>query len=237
MIPHNKVIVTTRPAIKSRSTREPFGTRILNIPLTEIVPLEQDWNAVREFNPDILVFTSTVAGNIFMEASPLNQSANPKVVAIGMKTAEVLKKRFSDVCVPEDQSSSGIIDYFRSTDFGSRRIALFTSARSNRLVNNFLKENGYNFMQVDLYDARPSPGKEIIECLFRDEVLGIILTSSQEAEIFASIAGTYRNRKPLFAIGKTTADTMRRLGLDVSEPLGKSDLGGLAEEIFSKFQK
>ena len=230
-----RIIITTRPSWKFKPIRVPEGFRIINIPLTEIAPISVDWNHIRAFAPQVLIFTSTVGARIFIESENEFVSDKIEVIAIGSATASELSSRFSNITVPASRNSDGIVDLLSSGNYNERKIAVFSSAKSNRIIQNYLSKNNYTYIQCDLYDALPVSSSKITEYLPRNDVAAVIITSSQEAEVFMDIAGPQAALKPLYAIGETTASTMNRIGIPPSEPLGKSDLESLVKEICRKF--
>ena len=230
----DQIIVTTRPSGKFKPIKVPEGFRIINTPLTEITPVSVDWGLVRDFEPQVLIFTSTVGARIFIDSKNGIVKDKVDVIAIGSATARELSSRFSNITIPARRNSDGIVDLLKSGDYSGRKIAVFTSAKSNRIIQNFLSENNYRYIQCDLYDANPVSRSNLTEYLSRKDVAAVIITSSQEAELFKKIAGPQATLKPLYAIGETTASTMEKIGIRPSEPLGKSDLESLVMEICKK---
>lgn len=231
----SRIILTTRPLEKFYPVNAPEGFSIVNIPLTEIRELPVDWDHIWASAPQVLVFTSTVGARIFLDHEGGNSLKDPEVIAIGNATAQELSRRFHGIAVPSRQSSDGIVELLRTEKYSGKTVALFSSAKSNRIIQNYLSANGFQYIQCDLYDAVPVRKNELNDYLSRNDVVCVIITSSHEARLFREIAGSRATLKPLFAIGETTARTMRDLGISPSEPVGNSDLSSLVQEVCRKF--
>lgn len=60
---------------------------------------------------------------------------------------------------------------------------------------------------------------------------GVLVTSSFEAQALSECMRECGATPMVFAIGPPTAATLRSMGIEPSEPIGKSDIGGLIKEI------
>lgn len=218
-------VVTTRPEEKN-SPVSCGGLDVINYPVTELVRLPVDWDAIRNFHPDVLIFTSEYSASI---ACPLvKKFSNAEIISIGNATAKALLKCGIRSQVPEVRASAGVVSLIKQRSWGGKRFALFSSAKSNMIIRDFLISGGYDFRFFPIYDAIAKDLSGLPGLLAREGCLGIVFTSSQEAEIVLGnsyIAKLLKTRGlKTYAIGTVTARTMEAFGFTATEPRGNSDL-------------
>lgn len=238
----SKFIITTRPEQKGNSVVSSRCFDIMNIPVTSLkVNTKLNFSEIREFDPDIAIFTSTFGSRIFLELDGSTLKDNVKIIAIGSKTAEVLSERYKDVIVPGEQTSTGVVSTLKEIMRVGEKIALFVSSKSNGLIDRYLKSIGAKHHTYELYLAEIVHKNNLTERILDRECFGIVVTSSYEARaIFSEILNANQRREAIsgchiFAIGKTTAETLLELDIPVSEPIGQSNIKKLIEEIDKSF--
>lgn len=234
----SRFIVTTRPLGKEYGEITSNCFKILNLPVTKL-SVNSDFtpSELMEYEPDIAIFTSTFGAQLILESPEIILKPGTQIIAIGSKTSEILSNRYSEVIVPQEQTSKGVITVLRKSLRGKERVALFVSSRTNGLIDRYLSETGIDHLTIELYDAEILPGKDFVKHLTSENCFGLIVTSSFEARvIFNGLLKeedkrTVLSRCHIFAVGKTTADALSKLGITVSHPVGNSDIGKLVAEI------
>ncbi len=231
-------IITTRPEGKPVDNIVGVCFEIINIPVTKIVPKREiETGRIEEFGPTVGVFTSSRGAEIFLSLFPENHLPGMKAVAIGEKTAEVLSDKYDAVLVPEEKTSIGVNILLDDIITEKDRIALFSSAKSNGIILKHLQEKKWPHLLVELYDAEPIDIEPLLREFSKSDCFGILVTSSMEADAIFNerngkclpVQGLFG--KHIFAIGKTTAETLHSIGVPVSSPIGASRIEGLLKDI------
>ena len=228
------VIVTTRPEAKNIPMVLPPGMTQINIPLTRIVPLEVDSGDIENFSPDLFIFTSSTGVQYFLSMAISAKYRRSECIAIGEATASALAEFSNNIMVPDRRDSSGVNEVISRNSFRNRRIALISSRQSNNVIRDFLSANSFNFRSYQIYDAVPLYDQRLKEFASDPNVLGIMITSSQEARIMAEILHPSEVTAPLYAVGNVTYHTMKKLGFSVEDEVGNSHIQELAERIIRK---
>ncbi len=231
-------IIVTRPEEKSPVAYSGKCFETLNIPVTRLVRNRNvDTAKITAFMPTICVFTSSRGAEIFLELFTSGTISEAKAVAIGDKTSSTLSAMYHGVLVPEEKTSRGVNYLLNNIVKEGDRIVLFSSAKTNRVILRHLEERKWTHMSVELYDAETLDIDPVSQELAKSNCFGILVTSSMEATaIFGqrnskSLTESDVAGKRVFAIGETTANALRELGIKVSEPVGKSDIKALLIEI------
>ncbi len=229
-------LVTTRPAEKYRTIAGGKCFDVRNIPLTRIVYNQDPVNLkikIEAYEPSLVIVTSSIGANVFLGAGIVGDFT---IICIGRKTAEPFSALKRKVLVPGEENSTGIVDLVSHYPRDRTRIALCRSKKHSSELDEFLSSNGYNYRCFDLYDIEELRSSTLVSDFMNENCRGIILTSSMEAGVFASIArdvadtSAFRNRK-IFCIGRPTMETAASLGLHC-EPLNtESDFDAIVKEI------
>lgn len=231
MTDHDSILITTRPEAKNFPLKMLPGFSHLNIPLTEIIELKFDSRNFEEFSPDLLIFTSSIGVNLFLDKEISGKYSGVECICIGKATADALSGFTGRVSVPDKMDSSGVIGLLSGGSYKTRRIALLSSRKSNNFIRNFMARNSYNFRVYNLYDALPLKNESILPYASSKDVCAIILTSSQEARVLAEMVDPATCVAKLYAIGNTTYREMLKLGFTVNIRVGNSQIQELANEI------
>lgn len=220
-----RFIVTTRPADKDEPLDCP-GLDVENFPVTELVPLPVDWDSLISFHPQVLIFTSSYSAKIACHM--LQKFPDAEKVSIGRATAEAILECGAQSYVPSIMTSEGVVALISEKAWHGKRIAIFSSAKSNMIIRNFLASGGYDFRFYALYDSVEKDLSGLPQLLTRPGCVGIIFTSSQEASIVlqqSSVSNFIKSHGvKTYAIGPVTAMTMKKLGFPPADPQGNSDL-------------
>ncbi len=211
-----KFLVTTRPAEKYNEIKG-LCFDVINIPVTRIIDFEPP---EIDFKPDVVILTSQHGAELFFK----NYNINAVYMAIGKKTGDEIKRHGINPLIPDDNSSYGLIRIL--DNYKDKRIAMFRSKKSNEILRNFLIKNNFDFREFFLYDIVPV-NNNICNYINDERCIGVVITSSMEAEIISSMCHEIKNA---FAIGKVTEKTLKSRNINVIKT-GNSDFNELIMEI------
>ncbi|EQD28195.1 uroporphyrinogen-III synthase, partial [mine drainage metagenome] len=159
-----------------------------NIPLTRIVYNQDPGTlkiSVEAYAPSLVIVTSSIGANVFLSAGIVGDFA---IMCIGRRTAEPFSALKRNVLVPGEENSMGLIDLVSHYTRDRTRIALCRSQKHNTELDEFLSSNGYDYRCFDLYDIEEVRSSNVVNEFMTENCRGIILTSSMEASVFASLA-------------------------------------------------
>ena len=237
MTGNTNTLIITRPEGKATEDVNCAGIETVNVPVTQLEDLPFDVKAFRSFDPEIVVVTSA-RGAETIRANIGSFGSGRTYVSIGKITGDALKSIGLNSLVPEEQTSGGIVELIKHNEWKPRRIALLSSQQSNMVVRDFLLREGYDFKLFTVYRSVPLDLSGLLKYL-SEGCLGVVMTSSQEAEIILKdrpVAAAIRNTGTrIFAIGKITADTIKKMGFTPAEPVGKSILKDLVCQIRERY--
>ncbi|SMD31595.1 uroporphyrinogen-III synthase [Picrophilus oshimae] len=217
-----RFIVTIRPAEKYNEIKGSCFD-VINIPVTRIVDLEPP---VIDYKPDVIVLTSEHGADLFFKYYNLKGI----FMAIGRKTGDEIKRHGINPLIPKDESSYGLINLLDK--YKDKRIAMFRSMKSNNIIRDYLIKNHFDFKEYFLYDIVPV-NSDICNYINDDKCMGVVITSSMEAEIIVSMCHGIKNA---FAIGRVTEEKLRSMNINVIKT-GKSDFIDLIKEIDKMYCK
>ena len=228
----SKYIITTRPGIKFKPVKTQC-INILNIPLTSIQARNFDENISKELiqaKPGVIVLTSSFGAMEFFK-NYYKFTVNPVFVAIGEKTADIIRKYAGNVKVPTGKDSYGVLDLL--SGYENTDITLFRSNESNNIIRESLTRRGVKFHEYHVYDVIQMENTGLKDAFLSPDCNGILVTSSMEARIFGETVGTYTGGKKIYSIGKITTSTLESMGYKVSLT-GNSDFEAMLEKIDRK---
>ncbi len=206
-----KYLITTRPEIKFNKIYTE-NIKIINFPLTEIVDIKLDKEIINEIknnNYEIIILTSSYGAETFFN-NYYKYTKKVMFIPIGNKTLDVIKKYNNNYIIPDEKDSYGIINIIKN--YKDKKIALFRSKKSNNILSNYLKNNNYNFYEYYIYDIKNIYDSKIIDLINNDNCIGILFTSSLEANVFFDILKNKKTDKKFFSIGKITEKTINDHG-------------------------
>lgn len=242
MIALNKYLITTRPAEKNTIIEQNYCFQVVNVPVTALRPNKEfQILEVERFNPDVAIFTSSYGVKLYFDYFDGTLGGEVAVISIGNETASELSSRGRRSLVPEVKTSNGVIELLKELFSSAKRVAVFVSSRSNRVIQGYLEEQNIGHLVSTLYHGEELPGKDFAYSLLQGDCIGAVITSPFEAQtIFNNILGPSEREillsgKKIFSIGKTTSDELKKLGVPVSKPEGKSDLEKLVDSISKEY--
>lgn len=150
-----------------------------------------------------VIFTSKRAVSYWWEE---HSSDGKIVIAIGTKTAGLLKEKGCDPLVSEIETQEGLIAFLESMDLKNPYFFLPRSKKSRPHLTNFLAKRKWRYFAFDLYDTMfqkplPVPSLDLFE--------EIVFTSPSTVHGFLKIFGALPKQKKLTAIGPVTEEVLR----------------------------
>ncbi|WP_393971651.1 uroporphyrinogen-III synthase [Oxyplasma meridianum] len=232
-------MVLTRPSEKYF----PFRTRgcfeYVNIPLTKTVPVSEIDSTMKEiqnYGPRYFVFTSTIGSDIFFSRYS-HPDPEHVFIAIGSVTLNNIKNHGFDGLKPAIMDSSGLGRLIASVVKKGERVALLRSNRSTDELPEFLKSEGIDYREYIIYNIVELNHNRLESYILENNVFGIVVTSSMEAEILArKCSESIKSRNIiLFPIGTPTEKTLVSAGFDNIGLKGSSNIDNLIAGIEKKY--
>ncbi len=232
----DSIIVSTRPAAKYRDPAGKYCFRLVNIPVTKIV--EEPEFKIEEFikfDPEVCVFTSSTGVKSYLDHFGKKVLEGRGIIAIGDHTAEPLINAGFNPLLPDTFDSYGIQKII-SNRFTKEKIALIRSNKGSNELLDFLSSGNYNFKEFVVYTVeRLQPD---LSMLLSPDCKGVLITSSFEASIVLDFLSSTNGKTPeLFAIGKTTADFLLKMGKAPGSEIPNSSFRDALEIIKAKICK
>ena len=232
-------IITTRPKQKYRNISGSCFD-VVNIPVTEVHisgKIKEIKKELNQFNPSVIILTSSTGSAILMN---LGISGNFRFICIGDKTAMPLMDAGINAEIPEEKNSHGLADYIEKHVNREDRIALCRSEQHEYYIDRFLANNGYVFKDFPLYSLKAIPSDGILNHIERKHCMGILFTSSLEAQVVIEFLSEKQkldvlNNKKVFSIGKTTSNTLIKYRIKTEAVKSESDFEALIKEISEKY--
>ena len=210
-----------------------------NIPLTGIVPRSDTGAIIGEimnYGARYLVFTSTIGSDLFF--SHYHEPHTDHVfLAIGSQTLKSIRGHGFDGVKPDRMDSSGLGDLIASLVKKGEKVALIRSNRSSMELHDMLKKTGIDFREFTIYSIVEKKGDVLEKFILKNQVFGIIVTSSMEADILSKTCGEIIKSSDinLFPIGTPTETTLVSAGLKNIALKGNSSVESLIAEIEKKY--
>lgn len=167
---------------KDKKLFEAEGFRVIELPLIKTVSLPAE---LPTQDYDYVVFQSQKAVKYFFERWKISPKA--KVIAVGEKTAELLRKSGYEVFrVPEKQSAEGLIETFRNLPKGV--VLIPKSKIGKRELLEFLQSSGFKVYELDLYTTEPIiyPKEEFVAKLSEGDFI-LFYSPSAVSAFFANL--------------------------------------------------
>jgi uroporphyrinogen-III synthase len=105
-----------------------------------------------EFNPDLVVVTSTVAADLYINASTHSKTSNLIFIAVGATTAKKLSSRHSKVVQARPSNSEGILASISHLKINKPKVAVLKGKGGRHLIIDTLSANGIEVKTFDLYE-------------------------------------------------------------------------------------
>jgi len=152
------------------------------------------------------------------------------VIAVGPKTAEAMQQYKVRIdIVPEKYSSEGLLEALKSTDLKGKKICIPRTSNATPTLANQLRERGADVEEIYVYESGLPINEELKTKFYTDLIDGhinaILFGSSLSAKnIFkmlsekapiTTLRQTIAQQVTIIAIGPTTAQALRELGIKV----------------------
>jgi uroporphyrinogen-III synthase len=243
---HHPIVVLTRPAEQSQQLAESIGQlgaavlicpAIGYAPTDDLAALDQALTSWQQY--DWVCLTSATALR-FVEERVHGLGLNlhqhtPRIAAVGQATAAALVRAGLPVdCCPEQASAAGLLASIPV--LAGQRILIPTSDLADQRLAAGLRTNGALVDQVIAYRTIAGPGGQQLAAHLGDQSVDLTCFSSPSAITFL-LHGLTRAGIPAeqaiarlgiaIAIGPTTANAAKRLGLPTRQATSASDQGML----------
>lgn len=263
-IPGERSIAITRPVGKGEKTAEfvrKLGWTPFIVHAVELKPVEQSLihekfsEMIREGPIDWLVFMSSTGVDAFFDVLQSHSSVLPsalgtiRIMAVGPKTCQALDSRgVREVSVPEDYSSSGIADHLSKFGSKGQRVVLIRSSAADERLAAALALRGLAVETITTYQSVIPGNLESVFAFFsrleHQRFQAVLFTSAISASnLFNIVEGRGPSRllrllRPCIvgAIGPSTADRLRELGVDSLVP-GRYLIEDAVEAVVKEYEE
>ncbi len=210
-------VLSFRPEEYSSETIEKMkkhGFEAVNVPMVEIVVKD-----VQVRDADFTIVTSQTSARISAEKSLLRGN----VIAIGPKTAQIIRKHGYDVRIPSKFDSETLYSEFRD-ELRGNKVNLLRSDKGDPVLyklSEFCDLKEYILYRIEI--LREKEQKEIVRKVFEREFDALIFTSSMIVEGFmANLNEVFGGTKSIselqntlvIAIGPPTARKLEKYGIE-----------------------
>ncbi|MFP7477982.1 uroporphyrinogen-III synthase [Terribacillus saccharophilus] len=229
-LPAVKVLVT-RPkqqAVRLAEQLAQAGARPITVPLLTFRTRTDNENQMlsQQGNRFDWLFFSSINGVEHFQAlvdkfSNLEEWKHCQIAAVGQKTADALKRVFgrkADI-VPAAYTADCLAKEFSAAYDPASRILLIQGNLSRPALANGLKQNGYAFEKMVVYDTVEEKGNQelLYKVLQKDQPDVLTFTSPSSIEAFHSFIGQAEMEmdqldKLCLVIGPTTEEAAKRHG-------------------------
>lgn len=202
-------------------------------PVIKFSPVEFEFDENRF---DYIIFTSSNGVRFFLgRYRPLK----PKIIAVGEKTAKVLREEgYTNIIIPSDYSSEGVLNYIKQhqEDFIGSKIGLVRAVEGmDTLIN-----NKPNYVQIELIKVYktdyniPDNKDEVRHLLERADIDFVVFSSPSTVEGFLYVFPdglSLLGKVKVAVIGKTTKTAAERKGIKVDFIPQKYTFENLAAQL------
>ena len=263
-----KVVAIVRPPdqVKELSDAiESLGGVPYEAPLIEVTPAKDQESLVRLIKDtasgrmDVIAFMSQngvrqtfeVAKSEGLEESFKDNLGKISLISSGPKTKLELEKiGFSNVKLPEEYSSSGLIRLLEKTDLKGKRIGLPRAKGVDDTLRVYLERLGAEVFEAEAYEVKETSDISLVKKLIGDLIGGkidvIAFTSPSTVRSLIENSRKFSDlekvkaslRKIVIAsIGTTTRKVLEELGFQVQVTPSEFTVEALAKEIASYFER
>ena len=226
-------LLLTRPkeeALKDREIFEKYGFEVEILPTIDFQPLEFEIPPLENF--DYLYFGSKRGVRYFL-SKVVDIPKNLKILAVGEKTAKVLKERGFKPFFVLKGSSENLLELAKEKKLQRGRMLIPTAKVHTKAIYK-LKEFGFEIEVLPVYETvfLKYPQQQVVKVLENTDI--VIFTSPST---FLSLLENLQKRaeilkkKIIVAIGKTTAKAVRERGFRVGFVPTRPYTERLAEEL------
>ena len=243
-----KKVAVTRPIAQSRSLCEMLaraGAQPVSVPLIEITEAADNGaalkaDAARLDSYDWIILTSANGARALLAAvNDARDFGKAKVAAIGPATAEVLRAaNIRPDLVPRRYVAEALLDELldRETARETGKALIARAAVARDVLPDGLREAGW---EVNVVEAYRTKGVEVSQASCAEIATCDVITfaSPSAAEQFgeSGLVAEVASQQTVACIGPITADTARKLGLEVAVEASEHTAEGLVEALESYF--
>lgn len=226
------------------------GAEIVYFPTIKIVPtynsLDLSDLISNSVQYDYIVFTSPNAVNVFsnlvVDYKP--DLSRTKVAVVGDSTAETCRLHGIVVhIIPAEFSAKGLLKRFSEMNIKEKKILIPGSSISNDELKDGLSSMGADVVKLPIYDTIPNDTAELesdIKIIYERKPDWFVFTSPSSFKGFLNIlkledCQNYFQNKIICAIGTTTEEAIRTLGITVNIIPNNFSLRGIAEAIINYY--
>ncbi len=210
---------------------EEKGAWCIECPTIETIPLDDpaiDGALDRLSEYHWIVFTSANGVRYFMErllasGRDIRALGPARLAVVGRATAELLKDyHLKADLIPEEFRAEGLVEAFRQESMEGRRVLIPRAKKAREVLPEALRSMGAEVEILPVYKTVPAELPALSrEALEEGKVDAITFTSSSTVKNFMrhfpeALRDRIIQEAAVCAIGPVTADTCRRLGLEVS---------------------
>ncbi|MEM3708074.1 MAG: uroporphyrinogen-III synthase [Nitrososphaerales archaeon] len=205
---------------------------------TDLSPIKNFIYDLKGGKIDYIIFMSVngikhlikIAEMLGLKDELINYSEKTVIMAVGPKTAKELKNYQIHVdLIPEKYSSEGIIESLRQLDINGKSIFIPRTKGATPTLKKGLKEMGAKVHEIYVYETILPKDSNIkdrfLQDLICDNIHAIIFGSSlcvknlflmlMEKISMEKLRDLFNSKLTIVAIGPTTAETLKEMGLKV----------------------
>jgi len=218
-----------RPAEYLEETRrmmEEKGFEVLTIPFIGAEVDEEALEKLEGLDAEIIIITSQTSASILLERAP-EIFQDREVIAIGKKTASILRKADVEPRIPPKFDSGSIYAHFRE-ELRGRKVAILRSDKGNEVLLK-LKEVA-EVQEIPVYRIVKLKGEEqkkAVLAVVNKEVDAAVFSSRMMVQAFMEVAEELKvkgeairalNEIITVAIGPPTRDELHSYGVEAVMP-------------------
>ncbi|WP_457755466.1 uroporphyrinogen-III C-methyltransferase [Thermodesulfatator indicus] len=248
-----RIVVTRTRAQASQlvESLEECGAECLEIPTIKIVPpdsfepLEQAIEQIETY--DWLIFTSVNGVQVFFErlfarGKDARALANTKVAAIGVATAELIKKYGLLVdLLPQEFRAEGLLEALLKEELAGKKVLIPRALEAREILPEKLREAGAEVEVVPAYQTiLPEEEATRLKKELEQGVDVITFTSSSTAKNLLKMLGdearSLLSEVVLASIGPITTETLKKAGFTPQVEAKEYTIPGLVKAILEYFR-
>ncbi|MDX8382392.1 MAG: uroporphyrinogen-III synthase [Ghiorsea sp.] len=241
-----KSILLTRSTDQNKKTAalvKSFGAKPVLFPCSSIVPVVEHiqvaWEALQESTQSDVIFSSPNGVNIVAEhANDFQQTLEThRVIAVGQKTSEALKKHnVTAAWLPRKSSQQGIVEDYAQHGLPDKVMFFRAETGGSELVD-YLQQNKVITQLIPTYQTilNREHSPNVLQQLMNTNIDAILLGSARTVEFYCQKVGNpmLANQPAIAVMSQQVRKAADKLGLSVQviakEPSFTSMLEGLNE--------
>ncbi len=216
-----KILITTNRYKEFERFLNKEKYQIIPFPTIKTVPLNFEIKNIRDF--DYIFFTSGNAVKFFFEKISPEQIKDKKIIAVGEKTSQRLKKLgFDEILIPDEFRAEGVIKLIEENweKFEGKSILIPRAKEGREILTEHFKNRKIKIQILHIYETIPNVPEnteEIKKILENKEIETVVFTSPSTFKNFLKIFDkSFLNNTKIAVIGKTTQKAVEEQGLKVN---------------------